>query len=123
LATASERQAIVKAAVSAEKEARSRLYDLCRPEVRAAFPSLAQADEALKLVSHECFTHHLATLLTDAAGPAVARCVYRFLGSYESVLAEIGYQKAVYEALARVPPLAREEQFADREEGRIRRCT
>jgi len=37
---------------------------------------------------------------------AVARCVYRFADTYEVVLGEIGYQKAVYETLASVPALA-----------------
>jgi hypothetical protein len=46
-----------------------------------------------------------ARSIVDAVGPAVARCVHHVLDSYEFVLAEIGYQKAVYEVLARVPPM------------------
>jgi hypothetical protein len=114
LAPASERKAILKSAISAEKEARSRYEDLNRPEVRATFASPALADEAMKLVSHECCSHCLATLLMNDAGPAVARCVYKFAGNYEIVLAEIGYQKSVYEALAQVAPLAAEERHAER---------
>jgi hypothetical protein len=106
LASAAERKALLKAAVGAEKEARSRLYTLCRPEVRASFAPPSLADEALKPVTRELCIHRLVASLMDAAGPAVARHVYRFADTYATVRAEMGYQKAVYEALARVPPLA-----------------
>jgi hypothetical protein len=51
----------------------------------------------------------------DAVGPAVAHYVYCFADSSEIVVGEIGYEKAVYEALARVPPLAQEKREAKRE--------
>jgi hypothetical protein len=95
LATPSERKAILKAAIRAGKQAGRRYDDLNRPEVRATFASPALADEAVKLVSHECFSHYLAMLLMNDAGPAVARCVYKFAGNSEIVVAEIGYQKSV----------------------------
>jgi hypothetical protein len=103
LAKAPERQALLKAAVGDEKEATSRLRALCRPEARATFASPSLADEALKPLAREFDIHRLVALLMGAAGPAVARHVYRFADRYEIVQAEIGYQKAVYEALAQVP--------------------
>jgi len=108
LATAAEKKDLMKASVSAEREARSRLNDLHRQ-----FASLAQADEATKSVGHEFAAHHLARLLIEGAGHAVARCAYRFATDYESVLAEMGYQMAVYDALAQVPSLTADRQPAE----------
>jgi hypothetical protein len=93
LATAGEKRAVLKAATAALREA------------RASLPWWTLADKALKPVAREMLTHRVAELLMDAAGPAVARCAYGFADSNEAVVIELGYQTAIYKALARVSPL------------------
>jgi hypothetical protein len=120
MATAADRRAIRRAVHHAQQEFSTRIRKLEQEQFLATGVLQPLPPATARPFLQEFFSLHLARILMidtgPPAGPAVATCFGWLtdgdLPSANAYAQERGYHKALYEALATVPPLVQEQPFA-----------